>query len=99
MSRLNGALNFLFISRQITAKGFQVDEYMIIFKQLRLNYTSYDINTKSKEEKQMVLDAINAFSDRAIIGLEGKPKNYELITTYEWAANECKDRKDANGNK
>ncbi|KAG4065158.1 hypothetical protein HA402_007555 [Bradysia odoriphaga] len=71
----------------MTDAGFQVDQYMLQFKQLRLNYTSYNLNSKPRAEKEEVLAAIKKFA-------EGNPKNYEMIEAYEWAANECKGRKD-----
>lgn len=73
----------------MTDEGFKEEVYLRHIKQLRYNYTTYDVYQKSPEQKQQVLDAINKL---------GGP-NYELIQIYEWAANECKDKKDPEDDK
>lgn len=75
----------------MTDDGFKEDIYLRHVKQLRYNYTSYDIDAKSPEVKQQILNAINKFS-------QPKPKqNHQLLQIYEWATNECKDKKDPEG--
>lgn len=74
----------------MTEEGFQIDDYMLHIKQLRMNYTSYNVDSRSPEEKQEVYDAIKKFGGR-------NPRNFDLIRVYEWAANKCKNRRDPEG--
>lgn len=75
----------------MTDEGFKEDVYLKHIKQLRYNYTTYDVYQKSPEQKQQVLDAIDKLGQST--------QNYELIQIYEWAANECKDKKDPEDDK
>lgn len=72
----------------MTDEGFQANTYLLQVKQLRLNYTIFDVNTDSPEMQQQVEDAVKKYASVY--------KGYETIETYEWAAHECKDMKDSN---
>lgn len=88
----------------MSEKGFDVDKYMEHIKQLRYNYTTFDINSKSIDEKDKLLDTI---SRRAIMLPSYRPnvQSYailckrksphpnlcnDLIESYALAARECK---------
>lgn len=77
----------------MTDEGFQVGQYVIDIKQLRFNYTSFDIDgsAATPEKKQLMWDAIK--------NLNKNERSYELVQAYEWAAEECKERKDPENDK
>lgn len=76
---------------QMTDEGLDEKLYLTQIKQLRFNFTHFDVNDQTPEVKEQVLDAINH--------LGGIRNSYEIIQTYEWAAHECKDRKDPENDK
>lgn len=93
-------------------KGFDVDKYMEHIKQLRYNYTTFDINSKSIDEKDKLLDTI---SRRAIMLPSYRPnvQSYailckrksphpnlcnDLIESYALAARECKKLENRSNN-
>lgn len=66
----------------MTDEGLNEEEYMLHIKQLRYNYTSFDLESKSREEKDRIL---NIISIRALY-----LTNYEGIWATEWHEYSCK---------
>lgn len=94
----------------MTDDGFNVAEYMKQIKQLRLNYTSFDINEQPSEMRRTIFDVTHAQLPRLvrkdncyhISALDPNQKYaecYTLIKSYEQAANDCKDLQDPDGDK
>ncbi|KAG4078346.1 hypothetical protein HA402_013056 [Bradysia odoriphaga] len=93
----------------VTDDGLNVAEYMLQIKILRLNYTLFDRNEKSTETRQIISDVINNQTIRFLahdscwrLANQTVPHTdsnvcYELIKSYEKAANKCKDVEDSNG--
>lgn len=91
---------------QITDDGLNVTEYMVQIRYLRFNYTSFDERyANSSEMKKMMFDVIKEsaiiFSDKKCFYNNYSPDNrehcYELIQSYERAANRCKLIKNSEG--
>lgn len=65
----------------MTDEGFQVETFINDIKQLRMNYTSYNLDEVDPGKKRNVLKAIARFSTTKTY--------YSVIEIYEWAAKEC----------
>jgi hypothetical protein len=83
----------------MTDKGFDEDQYMRHIKQLRYNYTSFDINSKPLEEKAQILHSMAKLATQLEKyeqnGSAGSRYN-ALIQSYADAAHNCKGLKDVN---
>lgn len=77
----------------MTNAGFQVDVYLKHIKQLMFNYTRTDLCDVPRQISEPLMGA--AVNSLARVELK---RNYRVIQTYEWAANECKDTKDPKHN-
>lgn len=104
---------------QMTDEGFQVAEYMAQIKQLRYNYTSFDLNEQSDSMKLNVATALKGqvfrfshedgcFAEKYDRNYKGQLRRrtilypeicYELIQSYELAAQSCKDLRDPAGDR
>ncbi|XP_037029872.1 uncharacterized protein LOC119069815 [Bradysia coprophila] len=88
----------------MTDAGLDETEYMVQIKQLRFNYTSFDINEKSNETKQKILDTIlkqtlsrakldNCHSNNSQRFADNpslyRSICYDLIESYALAARNC----------
>lgn len=95
--------------------GLNEEQYMLQIKQLRYNYTTFDINKESQDDRDWVL---NVIADRAVLleNYQNVRQNAwfdytchrksphrnlcnDLIQSYAQAARKCKNLKDSKGNK
>ncbi|XP_037030956.1 uncharacterized protein LOC119070631 [Bradysia coprophila] len=73
----------------MTDEGFQVEQYMRHVKQLRFNYTSFDIDKRPAGAKRDMLATIWKRSSGC--------GSYGTILNYSWAARQCSDVRDPEG--
>lgn len=66
----------------MTDKGFDKKEYMTQIKKLNYNYTHYDLDKMTLDEKHEIMTTLDGLAPRAHI--------YKNIKIYEFAVNECK---------
>lgn len=71
--------------------GLDENAYMLQIKQLKYNYTSFDINKETPEKRQEILTTIK--------DLTQTEHSYEIIRSYEYAAHECKYKQDLGSDK
>ncbi|KAG4067007.1 hypothetical protein HA402_012353 [Bradysia odoriphaga] len=98
----------------MTDAGLNETEYMLQIRQLRFNYTTFDINEKSNETKQKILDTILQQTLRRAeldnchsINSQRFSENprlyrsicYDLVESYALAASNCKNVKDPKGDR
>lgn len=65
----------------MTDDGLNRDTYITQIKQLRYNYTSYNVNDKEPKQREEILTTIKELGQI--------DNNYELIQNYEYVAYYC----------
>lgn len=95
--------------------GLNETEYMKQIKQMRYNYTTFDVSEQSNEMKKLIRDTIVKRASRLVhyetraddLYTQSKCENnppmrnhcYNLLLSYEQAAHGCKYLKDSSGDK
>lgn len=90
-ARMRFFYHFSILFNQLSDDGFNVPQYMTHVKQLRFNYTSFDINNRPQDSKREMLMTIWKRSSGC--------GSYATILNYSWAARQCSDVRDPNGDR